>query len=151
MSREGRIADRSKLAEMLGQIKLLVEQCITLIGDETSTRLASKGELRRPSKSTPKALDFHLPERAFVRAYARHLSGPKKFVLLLAYLAKGKISVDVRLRDVEKHWNRMTSPSLLAGKFNRFYSNTARERGWVDTKKAGIYVLRPTWAEVLKG
>lgn len=150
MSREGRLAGRGKLAEMLGQIKVLVEQCLTLIGDETSSRLASKGELRRPSKSIPKALDFHLPERAFVRAHARHLSGPQKFVLLLAYLAKGKVSVDLRLRDVEKHWNRMTSPALLGGGFNRFYSSAARERGWVDTKKGGIYFLRPTWTEVLK-
>lgn len=151
MSRESRLAHRTKLIEMLGQIKVLVDQCITLLGDETSTRPTSKTKLERPSKITPKGLDFHLPERAFIRAYARNLSGPKKFVLLIAYLAKGKVNVDVQLRDVEKHWNRMTSPSLLDGKFNRFYSNAARERGWVDTKKAGIYVLRPTWMDVLQG
>lgn len=144
MSREGRLAGRSKLAEMLGQIKVLVEQCLTLIGDETSSRLASKGELRRPSKGIPKALDFHLPERAFVRAHARHLSGPQKFVLLLAYLAKGKVSVDVRLRDVEKHWNRMTSPALLGGDSIGFTPvQPARGGGSILRRAGSISCVRP--------
>lgn len=149
MSGESKLTHRNKLIEMLGQIKLLVEQCITLVGDEASSRPTSKAKPQSPGKIIRKGLDFNLPERAFVRTYARHLSGPKKFVLLVAYLAKGKVGVDVQLGSVKKHWNRMTSPSLLRGKFNRFYSNAARERGWVDTKKAGIYFLRPTWTEAL--
>jgi hypothetical protein len=39
----------------------------------------------------------------------------------------------------------MTAPALMAGDFNRFYSSAARENDWVDTKKPGVYFLRPSW------
>lgn len=118
--------------------------------------LSPSSPQRTPVKAAKQAkkpglpkLDFDLAERAFVKRCVRGLSGPKKFVLLLAYIAKGDVGKEVVLRDVEKCWNRMTASTMLDGKFNRFYSNVARENGWVATKKAGVYFLRPTWTEVL--
>jgi hypothetical protein len=88
-------------------------------------------------------LDFGVNERAFVKTHARQLSEPKKFVLLLAYLAKGQAGKDVQLKDIENHWNKMTAPNLLDGNFNRFYTSSAKENGWVNTKKQSAYFLRP--------
>ena len=35
------------------------------------------------------------------------------------------------------------------GTFNSFFTNDAKENGWVDTKKKGIYILTPAWKEAL--
>jgi len=93
-------------------------------------------------------IDFTKPERAFIKANVGNLGGAKKFVLLIAFLAKGGVDVEIALADVEARWNRMTS--LMGGKFNRFFSSSAREAGWVDVKKKGIYVLCQSWREALK-
>ena len=98
-----------------------------------------------PSEATHGKFDFGKPERAFFKTHARNLSGPKKFVLMLAYLAKGVTGKEVALRDIEKHWNKMTSH--LSVKFNRFYSTSAKDSGWVDSPKTGAYVLCPSWRE----
>jgi hypothetical protein len=95
-------------------------------------------------------LDFSLNERAFIKKHAKGLSGPKKFVLLVAYLAKGQASKEVTIKDVTKNWNRMTSSNLLGGKFNPFYTNVAKENGWVNTPSKGSYTLRSSWMEVFE-
>jgi hypothetical protein len=93
-------------------------------------------------------LDFSKPQRAFVKMHAKYApSGAKKFVLLVAYLAKGKVDVEVSLTKIESEWNRMTL--LMGGKFNRFFTSSARESGWVDTRKKGVYVLCPSWHEAV--
>jgi hypothetical protein len=136
------------LLSKLQQARSLLGECIATLGDGPSR----KG--KRPTSTSPGEshaaphLDFDTNGRAFVKAHARGLSGPKKFTLLLAFLSKGKPGVEVELSAVEKHWNRMTAPNLLDGKFNRFYSSTAKENGWVNTKKKGLYFLRPSWRQI---
>ena len=44
----------------------------------------------------------------------------------------------------------MTSSNLLGGKFNRFYTNVAKESGWVNTPSKGSYTLRSSWMEVFE-
>jgi len=44
----------------------------------------------------------------------------------------------------------MTSYYLLGGKFNRFYTNVAKESGWVNTPSKGSYTLRSSWMEVFE-
>ena len=83
-----------------------------------------------------------------MKVHARGLSGQRKFVLLIAYLAKGVVGKEVQLQEVRKYWNRMKS--LLDNPFNTFYSNTAKDNGWVDTKKKGVYILTKAWQEVLQ-
>jgi len=91
-------------------------------------------------------LDFSLNERAFVKRYASGKSGPKKFTILLAYLSDGQIGTNIQLSDIKKRWNKMKS---LLGKFNMFYSNEAKNKGWVDSKEYGKYSLTKEWKESL--
>jgi hypothetical protein len=81
-----------------------------------------------------------------MKAHASGLSGGAKFGLLLAYLAKGNVEREIKLKDLETAWNRMTA---RLGDFNRKYSNDAKEQGLVNTKKHGIYVLRPRWRDII--
>ena len=99
-------------------------------------------EKRLPAKTSniKMDIDFSINERAFVKRYATDKSGPKKFTLLLAYLAKGEIEKNIELSEIKKHWGKMTSKTLL-GKFNMFYPNDAKTRGWIDSKKYCIHNL----------
>ncbi len=131
---------------------------------DENDRIVAEGEVAltpvMAAKSAPKAasagpsgcgrkgsLDFSLPERAFFKRYAASLSGPKQFVLLLAYLAHGKAGQPVALSDVKGRWGKMIS--ILGNDFNPSYTNSAKERGWVDVKKAGQYFLHATWSEIV--
>jgi hypothetical protein len=65
-------------------------------------------------------------------------------------MAKGQTGKDVEVKDIEKRWNRMTSKSLMDGEFNGFYPNRAKEQGWVNTRKTGVYFLLPAWQHIFK-
>lgn len=108
----------------------------------------TRPKVRTVSNPTSAKLDFGKSERAFIKAYAKGLSGTRKFVLLVAYTAKGQVGKEVELNDISKRWNKMTA--LLGGKFNRFFSNTAKDDGWVDTRKKGTYVLTSSWKDALE-
>lgn len=108
-------------------------------------KIRKKNELK---KATPTSLEFGMPIRAFIKKNSRGMSGAKKFTLLLAYLTKGAVDSEIELSEIETHWNKMTS--LLNGKFNRAHSIRAKENGWVDSSKQGVYVLRPDWNEIFK-
>jgi len=116
-----------------------------------AARTARKHAKAAPNPKTllemPLKLDFTKPERAFVKTHAKGLSGQGKFVLVLAYVAKGTVGKEIQLADVVGRWNKMTS---LLGIFNLSYTNRAKENGWVDTKKKGLYVLTSTWKEALE-
>ena len=93
-------------------------------------------------------IDFSINERAFVKRYTTDKSGPKKFTLLLAYLAKGEVDKNIELSEIKKHWGKMTSKTLL-GKFNMFYPNDAKTRGWIDSKEYGSYNLTNEWKAIV--
>jgi hypothetical protein len=116
----------SNLTKLLERIERLEE---VVFG---SGEIKSKTRDKVVTKS--KDIDFLLNERAFVNRYATDKSGPKKFTLLLAFLVKGKNDKNMELSEVKKHWNKMSAKNLL-GKFNMFYPNEAKTRGWVDSKK----------------
>jgi hypothetical protein len=119
--------------------------------DMSSPLKATASRVRRvqlSSKQDPKCgIDLSLPERAFFKKYSPSLSGPKQFVLLLAYLAKGKVGNEVPLSEIKSRWGKMTS--ILDCDFNPSFTNTAKEKGWVDVKKTGIYVLHSSWQGIL--
>lgn len=96
------------------------------------------------AKTKKPKLDFSINIRAFVKRFVADKSGPKKFALLLAYLAKSEIGKNVALSDIRKEWNRMSGKNLL-GKFNRFYPNEAKTQGWIDSKEYGTYCLADSW------
>jgi hypothetical protein len=101
----------------------------------------------RPPKTASKtAVNLSTPVRAFVKQHARDLSGAQKFALLVAYLSKGDGQKEVQMVDVEKQWNRMKP--LLGGKFNLAYTTRAKDNGWVDSPKRGIYIVLPGWKAI---
>ena len=65
------------------------------------------------------------------------LSGPKKFVLLVAFLAKGRTGISGKNSKKWKIAGR-TMTGLLGGKFNRFYSNSAKDNGWEPTPRSKV-------------
>lgn len=93
-------------------------------------------------------LDFSLNERAFVKRHAAGKAGPSKFTILLAFVAKGDESKSIPVNLIKGHWNRMSTKQLL-GKFNRFYPNEAKTRGWVDSKGHGLYCLSKEWKDAI--
>lgn len=100
--------------------------------------------------SAPDKLDWNLNERAFVSKYAGDLtSGTEKFVLLVAYLAKGDEQAKISLKDVQQLWGKMTASSLLGMKYNAKYPTEAKTRGWVNSPAKGAYELAYGWEEVL--
>lgn len=91
-------------------------------------------------------INFATPIRAFVKLHARNLTGQQKFALLVAYLAKGDGQKEIQMTDVENCWNRMKA--LLGGKFNLAYTTRAKDNGWVDSPKRGVYKILPDWKRI---
>jgi hypothetical protein len=116
------------------------------VGARAKKKSAPKkhGRARTPSVN----FDFTLPPRAFVTANnARKLSGPQKFTLLLAGLTKGVTTVTVSKNRIQKEWNKMTAP--MGGRFNPAYSTRAKDKGWVESPKQGVYKLRASWSDAI--
>lgn len=137
----------SKLLAKLEQARTLIAECIGELAGATPQK-SKRGRVpeRRLQQSIPIKVDFDANERHFMKDHAKGLGGGKKFTLVLAYLAKGDANREVRLKDIETTWSRMTG---ILGDFNRKYSSDAKELGLVNTKKQGIYVLRPQWKQIL--
>jgi hypothetical protein len=137
-----------ELDDKLHELQSLVGDCIDLAAQlQSSARKTAKSAGRTQHRAT--SVDFSLNQRAFLKRYATNLSsGPKKFVAVVACLAKGETSKDVPLNEIEQLWNKSSSKTLLGMKFNRFFSTTARENGWVDSKKRGFYRLESSWKDI---
>lgn len=106
---------------------------------------SNRGKTKKSGKKPD--LNFSINSRAYVKRFAKDLGPSQKFVLLLAYLTKGKISDEVPNHVIEKLWNSMTSKDLLGYKFNRKYSLDAKNEGWIDSKKRGFFILTNEWEE----
>ena len=145
MSKGNKTTSDSTALTKLRQIATLVQACIEDLETQPSAKGGSGRRLATPS-SHAATIDFDTNVRNFVRTHGTRLTGSRKFVLLLAYLAKGESNKQVQLKDIERLWNKMTA--LLDGGFNRKYSNDAKEKGWVNTTKQGQYVLQRTWRDI---
>lgn len=132
----------------LHQIQSLIGECIDLAAQlqaVPSKPTKPSGRTRRLDTS----VDFDLHQRAFMKRYAKNLSGgPKKFVAVLAYLAKGDSGKEVPLKEIQQLWNKMRSKSLLGMKYNGFFSTSAKDNGWVNSKKYGFYKLERSWKDI---
>lgn len=139
---------RQELAAKLRKVQTLVSDCIDLATQlQRGSHKTAKSAGRTQHRVT--TVDFGLNQRAFLKRYAKKLSGgPKKFVAVLACLAKGDTSKDVPLSEIEQLWNKSSSKNLLGMKFNRFFSTTARENGWADSEKRGFYRLESSWKDI---
>jgi len=90
------------------------------------------------------AIDLSLPIRPFMNRYARGATGARKFALMVAHTAKGDLSAEVTRSDIEKQWSKMTG---LLGEFNPAFSTRAKDSGWVDSPKFGVYKLLLGWKD----
>lgn len=145
--------NNTELVKKLKEIEVLVNECLDGINSVSSSeklKPAPKNNRDTGTRSTINIdkIDFSIPIRPFVKKYAKNMSGPKKFVLILAHLSSGNLDKKINLEEVEKIWNSMKS--LLGMKFNRFYTQTAKDNDWVTSEKKGIYLLRPSWLEIFK-
>lgn len=122
------------------------EALLTPVAVGKRPRRRESGEKAQKPRSVQ--LSFALNPRAFVKRYGRGLTGPQKFVLLLARLANGDASREVQSDAIEAQWNNMKA--VMGGAFYPMYATRAKENGWVDTPKRGVYVLSPTWKEVFE-
>lgn len=110
-----------------------------------SSRTASKAVRGKESSN----VDFSLPLRPFMKRHAMGASGARKFAILVARMAKGDLKADVRFAEIEKQWNKMTQ--LMGGKFNGAHATRAKDQGWVDSPKHGMYRLIDGWRGALTG
>ncbi len=116
----------------------------------TRVAKAKSSEPRKPARSRQVAeLDFSLPIRPFIKRYAKGASGPRKFAILVARLAEGDVKAEIAFKDIEKQWNKMTQ--LMDGRFNSAHASRAKDNGWVDSPKLGVYKLLSGWGGALGG
>jgi len=142
--------DEQELTEKILQIKQLADECLLGLHVAPSKTRKNRRQPRSGTQPSSQKLDFDVPLRPFIRKYAKGMSGPKKFTLLLARLVQGDLKKEVSLGQIETNWNKMTSAHLLGMKFNRFYPVQAKDRDWVHSKRKGFYNLRPNWEGIVK-
>lgn len=138
--------NHTQLVDKLNRIKLLADECLRDLAVSQRQHRGTPLPVIKVAR-TSVVPDFSLPLRPFIKKYVAGLSGPKKFTLLTARLVEGDTNKEISLVEVEKAWNSMTA--LMGMKFNRFFSQQAKDNDWVETKKKGAYKLRPSWAEAL--
>ena len=89
-------------------------------------------------------LDFTLSSRPFIKKNVTlQTSGPQKFVILLAWLVKGKIGVQIKAEIFQKEWNKVRGPIGLD--YQSMYATRAKDHGWIDSPKLGVFVLARDW------
>ncbi len=150
MSRESKAMAKVKLIAILQQIKSLTEDCIRAVDSRGSKQRVVKSRSGQHTSPLPIDVDFGKPLRPFIKTYGKGLSGPKKFTLLLSWLAGGDANKQIALSEIQKKWKRMTAKSLLGMGFNPFFPAAARDNDWLESKKQGVYNLRPDWRNALK-
>lgn len=141
-------ASQQEMVHKLRDIQALVTECLELLAQPKQTRSQS-AKKKDKIKHTATSVRFSMNERAFMKKYANTLSsGPKKFVIVLAYLAKGDKDKDIASNEIKQLWNRTKAKTLLGMKYNRYFPAAAKENGWVDSKKRGFYCLTDSWKEI---
>jgi hypothetical protein len=129
---------------------LLTDESGRVFAGEAVLALVPQGEVTsREMRAAKSGLPrFELGERAFAKIYGNGRSGPEIFTLLVAYVAKGDRSNEVKVQEVEKLWGRMTS--ILGMGYNGKYPTVAKEYGWTDSPQRGVYVLTPDWVRCIE-
>lgn len=112
----------------------------------TTAQLNISGE-GEAGGSPSRQIDLKLALRPFMKRYRGNLNG-SRFVLLVAHLTQEDLTASVSLKEVSRQWNKMKP--LMGGAFNAAYSARAREDGWVDTPKVGMYSVCARWKEIFQ-
>jgi hypothetical protein len=132
-----------KLVATLRQIQALVNEALNAApSDGSRKRMPRKSAHAKPATQ----ISFDMSVLAFMNKYARGLSGPKKFTLLVARMVKGSSTSQVPFQEIRAQWNKMTT--VLGGDFNPAHGNRAKAAGWVDSEK-GRWKLTGSWKDAL--
>jgi len=142
---KGNRSPEDDLAQRIEMAKKLLTDALALL-DGKNVSPVKLDRAKAASAPRPTSLPFSLNVRAFIKRYGSGRSGPQKFTLLLARLAGGKSGVDIPVKDIESEWKRMTG---VMGAYNTAYCTRAKEQGWLNPSKHGVYSLAPSWSEVL--
>jgi len=114
----------------------------------SSSRTPPPARTSLPSskKTSQASIDFTLSNRAFAKRHVtKRTSGPRKFVILLAWIAKGITGSQVQADRITKEWAKVRGP--MGGKYQRVFATRAKDEGWIDSPKQGVFTLRPSWKE----
>lgn len=133
------------MLEKLKKIQSLLNECVEELSKPELKNSPKKQKGNQPIKISP---NFSLNERAFMKKYGKTLSGPKKFVLLTAYIAKGNTKKVIKSEEITKKWNKLLS--FMGGKSQKNYSTRAKENGWINSPEYGNYILTEEWIKILK-
>jgi hypothetical protein len=145
MSKGNKKGDET-LEQRVDAAKQLLAKALALLNRNGSAPVKSRSAKLAAPVRVSTAPSFSLNIRAFMKRYASDKSGPQKFALLLARLANGKTGVDIPAKDIEAEWKRMKG---VLGAYNTAYSTRAKEQGWLNPSKHGVYSLSSSWTEVL--
>jgi len=142
---------------MKARIELSDDNGNTYSGDVVLAPTTGQRRLRTPRPATPtpaattsRDLDFTLSSRAFIRKHAALAdSGAKKFVLLLSWIAKGKTDRQVDGEALRKEWDKVRGP--IGADYQTMSATRARDNGWIDSPKHGVFKLARDWKRALSG
>ena len=140
--------NNKEIQNKLRQIASLAEECLVELG---ITKPRGQRKIARATSTKVVAqigkLNFKLNSRAFFKKYGKGLSGPKRSVLVVAYLAKGNKQSNITSDEVKNCWNK--HQKLLGGKLTTgVYGTRAKEDGWLDAAKNGSYHLTDIWEQI---
>src|SRR3989338_1233302 len=148
MSKGNNTAEKDVAARLI-EARGIIDECVQALSKGKGRKLKSvPAKAANPKPTGFAKLDFTLNQRNFIKTYAKGLSGPKKFTLLLAYNTKGKIGTKIELSKVRSMWNKMTSKNLMGYAFNLNYPTEAKTNGCIDSTKAGVYYLHQGWMNI---
>lgn len=135
-----------KLRASLKQVENLIADCLEAMSEQAPARRVRREPRSQNGMGASVKPDLSLPFRPFMHRYARGKSGDEKFALILAHLTKGDVKTETKLEAVSRAWSKMKG---LLGNFNLAYPTRAKDKGWVDSPRTGVYVLLPRWTEIL--
>src|SRR5260221_9885139 len=110
----------------LRHIQTIVNEALREVPSNRDSGNAKQPAASRSQVSTTQ-VSFDMNILAFMNKYAKDLSGPKKFALLVAHLARGDIAAQIPYQDIRGQWNKMTT--VLGGDFNPAHGNRAKAAG----------------------
>ena len=140
----------TELEKQLQIIKKATEHALSLldVDEKSPIHVRSVAEASESADTVEVEIDFTMQSRAFFKKYTKGLSGPKAFVLMVAYFTNQQDSEVVSFGDIQKEWSKMTQ--IIKPKLSTTFALRAKESNWIDSPKNAFYSLRPTWKDIFK-
>jgi hypothetical protein len=142
--------NENEIRALFEQLKELAEHALSKLDQSSPSAgpgTSSKKGRQKSNIARSSAPSFQPNTLAFMKKYGKGRPGSEKFAVLLARLVKGSTSKEITRAELKDQWNKMKS--VMGGPFNGAFANRAKANGWIDTPKHGVYVLDPSWKEIL--